>query len=86
MQAKELRSHQRSNHIVMSYHFIREIIGRHDVIIKKVPTYQNITDLLTKPLPHTKFDSHVLTYGMRYKGCFSASGSLLEKCSKGNYL
>ena len=86
MQAKEPRAHQRSNHIIRRYHLIREIIGRHDVIIEKVPTDKNITDSFTKALPHTKFDSHVLTYDMRYKGCFSASGSLLEKFSKGNYL
>ena len=66
-QERAPRSHQRSKHILRRYHLIREIIGRHDVIIEKVPTNQNIVDPLTKPLPQTKFDFHVLAYGMRYK-------------------
>ena len=66
--AKEPRSHPRSKHILKRYHLIREIIDRLDVIIEKVPTDQNIDDPLIKPLPQKKFDSHVLTYGIRYKG------------------
>ena len=50
-QAKEPWSHQRSKHILKRYPLIREIIGRNDVIIEKVPTDQNIVDPLTKPLP-----------------------------------
>ena len=68
VQATEPRSHQRSKHVLRRYHMIREIIGRHNVIIEKVPTDQNIVDPLTKPLPQKKFDSHVLAYGIRYKG------------------
>ena len=66
--SKEPRSHQRSKHVLGRYHMIREIIGRHDVIIEKVPTYHNIADPLTKPLPQKNFNSHVLAYGIRYKG------------------
>ena len=68
VQAKEPRSHQRSKHIFKRYHLIREIIGRHDVIIEKVPIDQNVANPLTKPLPRTKFDFHMLAYSMRYKG------------------
>ena len=50
-QAKEPRSHQRSKHVLKRYHLIRDIIGRHDVIIEKVATYHNVVDPLTKPLP-----------------------------------
>ena len=67
-QAKEPRSHQRSKHVLGRYHLIREIIGRQVVIIEKIPAYHNIVDSMTKPLPQTKFDTHVLAYGMRYKG------------------
>ena len=57
-----------SKHVLRRYHLIREIIGRRDVIIEKVPTDQNIVDPFTKPLSQKKFDSHILTYGIRYKG------------------
>ena len=49
--AKEQRSHQRSKHVLRRYHLIREIIGRNDVKIEKIPTDQNIVDPLTKRLP-----------------------------------
>ena len=34
--------------------------------IEKVPNDHNIANPLTKTLPQTKFDAHVLAYGMRY--------------------
>ena len=67
-QAKEPQSHQRSKHVLRRYHLIRENICRNDVKIEKIPTDQNIVDPLTKPLPQKKYESHVLAYGMRYKG------------------
>ena len=66
-QAKEPRSHQRSKHVLRRYHLIREIICRNDVKIEKIPTDHNIVDPLTKPFPQKKYESHVLSYGMRYK-------------------
>ena len=67
-QAKEPRSHQRSKHVLGRYHLIREIIGRNDVKIGRIPINHNIADPLTKPLPQKKYESHVLAYGIRYKG------------------
>ncbi|WVZ70731.1 hypothetical protein U9M48_019374 [Paspalum notatum var. saurae] len=46
-QAKELRSHQKSKHILRRYHLIREIIDRGDVKICKVHTDLNVADPLT---------------------------------------
>ena len=67
-QANKSYSHQRSKHVLRRYLLIREIIGRNDVKIEKVPTDHNFADPLTKPLPQKKYESHVLAYGMRYKG------------------
>ena len=67
-QAKEPRSHQRSKHVLRRYHLIREIIGRQDVKIERVPTDQNIADPLTKALYQGKFDQHVNAMGIRYMG------------------
>ena len=64
-QAKEPRSHQRSKHILRRYHLIREIIERGDMKICRVPTDDNIADPLTMPLPHTKYESHTRSMGMR---------------------
>ena len=65
-QAKEPKSHQRSKHILKCYHLIREIIERGDVKICRVPTYDNVADPLTKPLPQAKHDRHARFIGIRY--------------------
>ena len=65
-QAKEPRSHQRSKHILICYHLIREIIKRGDVKIYRVPIDDNVADPLTKPLLHAKHESHTRLMGMRY--------------------
>ncbi|PKI63582.1 hypothetical protein CRG98_016026 [Punica granatum] len=49
-QAKEPRSHQKSKHIEMRYHIIREIIGRGNVAVQKVPSTDNVADPLTKAM------------------------------------
>ena len=67
-QAKESRSHQRSKHVLKRYHLIREIIGRQDVKIERVPTDQNVADPLTKTLSQGKFDQHVDAMGIKYMG------------------
>ncbi|KAK9006368.1 hypothetical protein V6N11_035409 [Hibiscus sabdariffa] len=70
-QAKEPRSHQRSKHILRSFHLIREIIDRGDVEICKVHTDDNIVDPLTKPLAQQKHDRHTESLGIRYVGDWS---------------
>ena len=67
-QAKEPRSHQRSKHVLRRYHLIREIIGRGDIVIHKIPSDGNIADPLTKALSQQKHECHVQSYGMRYMG------------------
>ncbi|KAK8628491.1 hypothetical protein V6N13_009079 [Hibiscus sabdariffa] len=65
-QAKELRSHQRSKHILRRFHLIREIIDRGYVEICKVHTDDNIADPLMKPLAQQKHDHHTESLGIRY--------------------
>ena len=52
-----------------------------------MPTGQNASDLLAKALPRKKYNIHTLSnrFKIQKKIGFSASGSLLEKCSKGNH-
>ena len=45
-QAKELRSHQKSKHILRRFHLIRDIMARGEVVVESVPSEDNITDLL----------------------------------------
>ena len=54
-QAKEPRSHQKSKHILRRFHLIREIVARGDVVVKRVPSTDNVVDPLTKPLAQEVF-------------------------------
>ncbi|KAJ9535097.1 hypothetical protein OSB04_un001824 [Centaurea solstitialis] len=65
-QAKEPREHHKSRHVLRKYHLIREIIGRGDVRICKIPTEENVADLLTKPLARVKHEAHANSIGMQY--------------------
>jgi hypothetical protein len=64
-QAKEPRSHQRSKHILRRFHLIREIVDRGDVKICKIPTEENVSDPLTKPLAQQKHEGHTRAIGIR---------------------
>ncbi|KAJ9545830.1 hypothetical protein OSB04_025537 [Centaurea solstitialis] len=65
-QAKEPREHHKSRHMLRKYHLIREIIGRGDVRICKIPTEDNVADPLTKPLARVKHEAHASSIGMQY--------------------
>ncbi|KAJ9561242.1 hypothetical protein OSB04_006402 [Centaurea solstitialis] len=65
-QAKEPREHHKSRHVLRKYHLIREIIGRGDVRICKIPTEDNVADPLTKPLARVKHEAHASSIGMQY--------------------
>ncbi|RRC42244.1 transposon Pol polyprotein [Escherichia coli] len=65
-QAKEPREHHKSRHVLRKYHLTREIIGRGDVRICKIPTDDNVADPLTKPLARVKHEAHANSIGMQY--------------------
>ncbi|KAJ9566114.1 hypothetical protein OSB04_002080 [Centaurea solstitialis] len=65
-QAKEPREHHKSRHVLRKYHLIREIIGRGDVRLCKIPTEDNVADPLTKPLARVKHEAHANSIGMQY--------------------
>ncbi|KAJ9553795.1 hypothetical protein OSB04_017840 [Centaurea solstitialis] len=66
-QAKEPREHHKSRHVLRKYHLIREIIGRGDVRICKIPTEDNVADPLTKPLARVKHEAHANSIGITWK-------------------
>ncbi|KAJ9561831.1 hypothetical protein OSB04_006991 [Centaurea solstitialis] len=65
-QAKEPIEHHKSRHVLRKYHLIREIIGRGDVRICKIPTEDNVADPLTKPLARVKHEAPANSIGMQY--------------------
>ncbi|KAM6555743.1 hypothetical protein CsatB_002762 [Cannabis sativa] len=47
--------HERSKHIDIKVHFIRDIISRKEVQVQKIHTNHNPADMFTKAVPHAKF-------------------------------
>jgi uncharacterized beta-barrel protein YwiB (DUF1934 family) len=47
--------HDRSKHIEMRYHFVRDIVQKNILSIQYVSTTEQTADILTKPLSLTKF-------------------------------
>ena len=47
--------HDRSKHIQMRYHFIRDLVQRGALKLQYICTDEHIADILTKPLTTSKF-------------------------------
>jgi hypothetical protein len=48
--------HDRSKHIEIKYHYIREMVQKGAVKLQCVPTDKQVADVLTKPLSRVKFE------------------------------
>ena len=48
--------HNKSKHIEIKYHYIRDIVQRGVVKLQYVPTKERVADVLTKPLSHVNFE------------------------------
>ncbi|KAJ9548963.1 hypothetical protein OSB04_021506 [Centaurea solstitialis] len=59
--------HERTKHIDMRYHFIREVIAKGDFKVRKISTHDNPADMMTKVLPTAKFDLFSDLVGIRGK-------------------
>ncbi|KAG8485167.1 hypothetical protein CXB51_021347 [Gossypium anomalum] len=53
---KDQMFHERTKHIDVRYHFVRDIITRGDIVLSKISTHENPADMMTKSLPITKFE------------------------------
>ena len=48
--------HDKSKHIEINYHYIRDMVQRGAVKLQYVATNEQIADVLTKPLAGVKFE------------------------------
>ena len=48
--------HDKSNHIEIKYHYIRDMVQRKEVLVQYLPTDEQVVDVLTKPLTKMKFE------------------------------
>jgi hypothetical protein len=47
--------HSRTKHIDLRYHFIREAVDNGKIVMKYIPTTDNVADIFTKALAKPKF-------------------------------
>ena len=47
--------HDRSKHIEIKYHYIKDMVQRKEVHMQYLPTHEQIADIFTKLLARTKF-------------------------------
>ena len=47
--------HERTKHIDIRYHFVRDLIAQGDIAVSKISTHDNPADMMTKTLPTSKF-------------------------------
>lgn len=52
---KDQMFHDRTKHIDVRYHFIRDVIAKGDITVNKISTNDNPADMFTKSLPIAKF-------------------------------
>jgi hypothetical protein len=48
--------HERTKHIDIKYHYIREIVTEGKLRVCKISTHFNTADMITKPVPGAKFE------------------------------
>ncbi|GJY76332.1 hypothetical protein Tco_0481448 [Tanacetum coccineum] len=56
--------HSRTKHIKIRHHFLCDNVQKGNIPIEKVPSEDNIADILTKPLKHELFNYLHLVLGM----------------------
>ncbi|GJS52934.1 copia protein [Tanacetum coccineum] len=62
--SKTLVQHSRTKHIEICHHFLRDNVQKGHISIEKVPSVDNIVDILTKPLKRESFNYLRLGLGM----------------------
>ena len=63
--AKNAQFSQRTKHIDIKYHFIRDHIENRTIKLEYIPTRENIADIFTKPLNKSQFLNLREKMGMR---------------------
>ena len=49
--------HERTKHIDVRLHFIRDIVANNEVVVSKISTLENLADIFTKPVSVVKFQA-----------------------------
>ena len=61
---KDQMYHERTKHVDVRYHFIRDLVEKGDVRLQKIYTAHNPADMFTKPIPAIKFRNFLNLIGI----------------------
>ena len=56
--------HNRTKHIDIRYHFLRDTLAAGEITLRYLPTADMVADVLTKPLPRDKHEQHSGSMGL----------------------
>ncbi|GJY15873.1 hypothetical protein Tco_0386295 [Tanacetum coccineum] len=62
-----------ARHLQRKYHYIRDVIQEHKIVLKKVHTDDNLVDPFTKPMSYDKHYEHAIAIGIVPARCISRS-------------
>ena len=65
---KEPHIHERSKHIDVAYHHVRDLYVKNQIRVDFVPSHEMVADGLTKPLPKEAFKRFVSQLGLEVSG------------------
>ena len=69
---KDPMHHERTKHIDVRYHFVRDIVAQGEIIVHKISTEENPASILTKTLPLAKFKKCLDIIGAKGPSPFEA--------------
>ena len=56
--------HNRTKHIDIRYHFVRDTLAAGEITLRYLPTADMVADILTRPLPRVKHQKHSGAMGL----------------------
>ena len=62
--AENPQFHNRTKHIDIRYHFIRDTLAAGEIVLQYLPTADMVADIMTKPLPREKHEKHSGAMGL----------------------
>ena len=61
---KDPKFHNRTKHIDIKYHFVKDLVARGEILLKYIPISIMVADPMTKDLVRNDHDTHVRSQGL----------------------
>ena len=62
--AKDPKNHEKTKHIQIIYHFVRDMITQNEVVMRHIPTSKMVVDPFTKLIARDAFVRHAKSFGL----------------------